>query len=303
MPKPLLLACTVLLLLGASLPDAEAKRLAGGVSKGVQREPVTQHQAASPQPTAPTQQIAPHPATPTPNPVPAGKRGWLGPLAGLAAGIGLGALLAHVGLGESVGNLLLLLFLLVTAGLVIKWLFRRPANEAAQDMEHSLLYEGVGGPAMAPLPLLGGTERELLDPDVRSSASGLPRNIPADFDQEGFLRTAKANFLRLQLANDATKLDDLREFVTPEIFAELKMAIADRQEAIQQTDVIGLEAELLEVLDEMPRHLASIRFHGLIREHPDAPALPFDEVWHLSKPADASRGWVLAGIQQLNSSC
>lgn len=300
MRKPWLLACALLVFLATGLQDAEAKRLAGGIAKGVQREPVTQHQVASPQPTAPTQQIAPHPPTPTPNPVPAGKRSLLGPLAGLAAGIGLGALLAHVGLGESVGSLLALLLLIGAAVLLIKWLLRRPADEAAPDMAHSLAYGGVGGPAMAPPPALGAAERELLDPELGSSVKLLSRNIPADFDQEGFLRTAKANFLRLQLTNDAAKLDDLREFVTPEMFAELQMAIADRQVGIQQTEVVGLEAELLEVVDEMTQHLASIRFHGLIREHSDAPALPFDEVWHLSKPAEGSRGWVLAGIQQLN---
>jgi predicted lipid-binding transport protein (Tim44 family) len=149
------------------------------------------------------------------------------------------------------------------------------------------------------MPAQGVTDWGASDSKVTASGAGLPRNIPADFDQEGFVRIAKANFVRLQLANDAADLDDLREFTTPEMYAELKMDIADRQGAIQWTDVVSLKAELLEVVDEMTHHLAAIRFHGLIRESSDAPSLPFDEVWHLSKPADGSRGWLVAGIQQL----
>jgi predicted lipid-binding transport protein (Tim44 family) len=61
-----------------------------------------------------------------------------------------------------------------------------------------------------------------------------------------------------------------------------------------------LEAELLEVVSEPARHIASVRFHGLIREDLEGAALPFDEVWHLTRAGDGSRGWVVAGIQQLN---
>jgi predicted lipid-binding transport protein (Tim44 family) len=43
----------------------------------------------------------------------------------------------------------------------------------------------------------------------------------------------------------------------------------------------------------------SVRFHGLIREEPDSGTAPFDEVWHLVRPADGSREWAIAGIQQM----
>jgi predicted lipid-binding transport protein (Tim44 family) len=42
-----------------------------------------------------------------------------------------------------------------------------------------------------------------------------------------------------------------------------------------------------------------VRFHGLIRESASASAAPFDEVWNLSK--SGSQGWLLAGIQQINT--
>ena len=76
--------------------------------------------------------------------------------------------------------------------------------------------------------------------------------------------------------------------------------LGERGDAAQQTDVVRLDAELLEVVTEGDRHIVSVRFSGLIREDADGQALPFDEVWHLSKPLAGDKGWVVAGIQQTN---
>jgi hypothetical protein len=99
------------------------------------------------------------------------------------------------------------------------------------------------------------------------------------------------NFVRLQAANDAGNLEDIREFVAPELFAEIKLQLDERGKAIQQTDVVTLNAELLEVVTEPTRHIASVRFSGMIREEAGAPAAPFDEVWNLSKALEGSKGW------------
>ena len=117
---------------------------------------------------------------------------------------------------------------------------------------------------------------------------------------EGFLRVAKLNFVRLQAANDVKNLDDIREFVSPELFAEIKMQMDERGNAPQQTDVVTLNADLLEVITESSRHVASVHFSGTIREVVSATAEPFDEIWNLSKSIDGNGGWVVAGIQQLN---
>ena len=60
-----------------------------------------------------------------------------------------------------------------------------------------------------------------------------------------------------------------------------------------------LDAELLEVVTEASRYVASVRFSGQLREEADAMPGPFAEVWHLVKPLDGSRGWNVAGIQQV----
>jgi predicted lipid-binding transport protein (Tim44 family) len=133
-------------------------------------------------------------------------------------------------------------------------------------------------------------------PAVEPAARG---KVPADFDVAGFVRNAKVHYIRLQAANDAGNLEDIRAFTTPEMFAELKMDIAERGHAAQETDVLDIEAEVLEVVEEGDRYVASVRFTGHIREEKNGPVETVDEVWHLVKPRDGKSGWLLAGIQPL----
>ena len=122
--------------------------------------------------------------------------------------------------------------------------------------------------------------------------------IPADFDVAGFTRNAKVNFIRLQAANDAGNLDDIRAFTTPEMFAELQMDLSDRGAATQHTDVVQINAEVLDVEEGPALYVVSVRFTGETRENGAALTESFDEIWHLTKPRHANGGWLLAGIQQ-----
>ena len=287
MKKVLLAVCTIILALGLSVGDAEAARLGGGRSLGMQR------QSIAPRPAAPTQQAAPAaPRAPAGAPTPATpKRSWMGPLAGLAAGLGIGALLSHFGMGEGMANILMMALLAMAAVFVLKLLFARKTPAASPD--NGMQYAGAGytpPPQPSAAPQFGAPA---------AAAPAAAANIPAGFDSDGFLRVAKVNFVRLQAANDAKNLDDIREFVSPEMYAEIKMAMDERGNAPQQTDVVTLNAELLEVVTDGDRHVASVHFSGMIREAAGAAAMPFDEVWNLAKPVSGERGWVVAGIQQL----
>ena len=66
----------------------------------------------------------------------------------------------------------------------------------------------------------------------------------------------------------------------------------------QPTDVVTLDAEIVEVVREGDQYVASVRFHGSLREDGARDAQPFEEMWNLVKPVDGSSGWLLAGIQQ-----
>ena len=103
-------------------------------------------------------------------------------------------------------------------------------------------------------------------------------------------------FIRMQAANDAANLDDLRKFTTPELFASLRLDLQERGAAKQVTDVVQIDAQVVEVAHEKGQDVVSVRFHGLIREAADAGAEPFNELWHLVRPADGSGEWAIAGI-------
>ena len=110
---------------------------------------------------------------------------------------------------------------------------------------------------------------------------------------------AKTSFIRLQAANDARDLDDIRDYTTPEMYAEIAMQIRERGDAPQRTEVVLLDAKLAEAVVEGDWAIASVRFSGLIREASEANPEPFDEVWHVRKSAaDPKATWLIAGIQQ-----
>src|SRR6185437_10333557 len=95
---------------------------------------------------------------------------------------------------------------------------------------------------------------------LAASAVSAAPTVPAGFDAAGFLRAAKMNFIKLQVANDAGRLDEIREFTTREMFDELHRDI----QGGHPTDVVALNADLLEVATEKDKHWASVRFSGMV---------------------------------------
>ncbi len=290
----------LLLVLGLSfsIPDAEARRLGGGVSSGMKREGSFMQRSTTP---PPSQAAAPRPAQAAPATPPqaapqaSGMRRWLGPLAGLAAGVGLAALFSHFGMGAGMGSFLMLLLGGLAVFMLVRWLMNR---NAAPQMQPAMA-SGYGGNAQSNVqsfePLAspaGGAASPV------SAALPVAANVPAGFDTEGFLRQAKLNFIRLQAANDSGNMDDIRAFTAPELCAEIQMQYQERGKTKQQTDVAQLDAALLDVADAGGQQIASVRFHGLISEVAGAAPEPFEEIWHLTRPADGRSGWIVAGIEQ-----
>jgi predicted lipid-binding transport protein (Tim44 family) len=276
-----ILAISCLSLLAA---PAEAKRLGGGMSIGKQRT-----MSAPVAPKAPTAAPAPAPVAPVTTPVaPPGNR-WLGPLAGLAIGAGLGALFAGGGMGGMGGGMGgILMALIAAAGVMfLISLFRKSQAQQPSPAQ----YAGAGAPyAPQPAPVQQA---------YRPGQAAAP-NIPADFPTEAFLRSAKMSFIRLQAANDRKDVDDIREYTTPEMFAEISMQLRERDNAPQKTDVLSVNAELLEVVNENDHAIASVRMSGQLSEN-NGPAESFDEIWHVQKNLrDDKSVWLLSGIQQIN---
>ena len=122
--------------------------------------------------------------------------------------------------------------------------------------------------------------------------------LPADFDKPAFERLAKMIFIRMQAANDTADINDLRNFTTPELFADLRLDIQERGPAAQHTDVVEVNAEVLDFAQEPERQIVSVHYQGKVVEAAGEDPVAFDEIWHLVKPTDDSRNWAIAGIQQ-----
>ena len=298
MMKSLILAVSFAVMCAGLAPiDAQAKRMGGGTSSGMQRSvpartppPATPAQPAQAAPTSPAMAgAAPAAAAP--------KRSWMGPIAGLAAGLGLAALMSHLGMGAEFGNIIMIVLLGLIAIVAIRFVmnrFARNAAPASMATPNGLQFAGGTPPAAS------GSAAAWTPPVAASAVptAAAVSTLPAGFDAAGFERIAKMIFIRMQAANDSADLNDLRAFTTPEMFAAVKLELQDRASAPQTTDVVRIDAEVLDVVSEEQRQIVSVRFHGLIREEKDGVAAPFDEIWHLVKPADGSREWAIAGIQQ-----
>jgi predicted lipid-binding transport protein (Tim44 family) len=287
MRKLLLGFAAVLLSAAFVATEADAAKLGGSRSVGTQRSISSTPPASAP--AKPAQQQAAPAAAPATQPQPAsGFARWAPLLGGLALGGALGWLMGANGMGGLMVGLLLV-GLLVFAGIAVVRMLAQKRGEAPQRFQ----YAGMGSETVAAPPpsQAAGFEAQ------PAAASG---NVPDGFDVAGFLKGAKLNYMRLQIANDQGNLEELREFTSDELFEELKKDVVGRGNAKQQTDVLALNADLLEVVTEGDKHWASVRFSGSLRESPGDAPQGFEEVWNLAKPVSGAGGWQLAGIQQMH---
>lgn len=294
--KKILTLLSVVFALGLATvaTDADAaRRMGSGKSIGTQRQATPDKAAMQPSAAA-----AKPPATGAAAPT----RSWMGPLAGLAAGLGLAALASHLGFGDELASMVMFGLLAFGVMVAIGFFLRKRAAaqipKAPAGMQYAHVNPGTHD-AAAPaykvsLPSASGST---IGSTIGSGVVG-NSSIPADFDTAAFERNAKVNFIRLQAANDAGNLDDIRLFTTPEMFAELKLELAERGAVVQKNEVISLDAKVLEVDEDAQRYLVSVRFTGVIRDDSGAPDESFDEIWHLMKSREGNSGWVLSGIQQ-----
>ncbi len=257
---------------------------------------------------APTQKAAPTSGTkPAAGATARQPSRWGGMFGGLLLGMGLGALLGHFGISGGLASMISTLLMFGLIGFGVMFLFRRMAQkQMANQYQNHQQYSSNDdayqrGYSNFDVPEIGsGIERR--SPSLAYSngqATDAPYGVPAGFDTETFLRSAKTYFIRLQAAWDKSDIEDIREYTTPEMFGELRMQLHERGEAANHTDVVTLDAELLGMENiANNEQMASVLFSGTIREALNGPAGPFSEIWNLTRPLSENGGWVVAGIQQ-----
>ncbi|MDU0809806.1 MAG: TIM44-like domain-containing protein [Burkholderia sp.] len=299
--------CTLFVLIGlliigslSSFDTAEARRIGNGRSFGRQSQTINRQSATQRQQTM--QQTIPSQAHHRPTSGPLRSSQWLGPLAGLVAGLGIAGLISHFGFGEAFSGMVSNLIVISIFLLAAIWLIRKITGfRKNADLAHANDY--ITGSCQ--FPFYANDEqtfqsRSYMDNHYNNETpygSKEQSVVTNSLNTDAFLRNAKVYFIRLQAAWDQGNMQDIREFTTPEMFAEIKLDFEERGNEKNQTDIVQLDAELLDVEDHGKEHIASVRFHGLIRESLNDLASPFEEVWNLSRCG--SNGWVLAGIQQL----
>jgi predicted lipid-binding transport protein (Tim44 family) len=313
-----LLAVAVL----AVVPDADAKRMGGGKSVGKSSQ-TTQRDAApanSAGNTTTSPAAAPSAAAKAPAAAPAApasnRSKWLGPLAGLAAGLGLAALASHFGFGEGLANIMMIALLAMVAFAAFRFFMAKRAAKAAGSGSLTPAYVGAGASNSSPAyrTSLPAQDTQPAQPLGYSGSSGAYTGgigsaladgglqSIAGFDEAGFVRQAKVYFVRLQAAYDSADQKDLREFTSPEMFAELMMEINERNGAANRTEVDKLDAEFLGQGQDSTHQHVSVRFHGTVKEfegtNTHAEPTAINETWNFAKPANGSEGWTLVGIEQ-----
>ena len=269
------------------IEQAEARRMGGGRSFGSSPS----YQRSAPQPSSPqrTQPSPQSPATPAAAPRPFG--GMLGGLlmGGLIGSLLFGGMHSWGGLG--------LLDIIVFGGLLF-FLFRflKARRMATQEAGQTSFSTGLDsqetwGSAGSGYGAGQGTAVPAASEEVR---------IPQDFDQEDFMKGAKAVYTRLQSSWDKRDLEDIRHFSSKEVWEEISRQ-AQEDPTPSKTEILRVNARLLEVVSSNSHTVASVLFDVMMRESKEEDmAKQVREIWHFRKDdKDPKSFWVLEGIQQV----
>lgn len=291
--------------------DADAKRLGGGRSFGSKPSFNKSFSKPVPKQNAVTQQSA------ASNAGQKSRSGLLGGMGGMFGGLLAGSLLGGLLFGGGFGGVgmfdMLLLFLVIM--LAMRFFRNRRAGRGAatgysgpqeayqqagqgyqppQDSQYSQAESAWDH--LRSQPAAGGTHQSR-DGD----AGAVGPDVPAGFDTEEFLKGAKMVFSRMQSSWDARDMDDIRQFTTPEVYEEIKKQAAEDPEP-SRTEVLMVNARLLEVKEEGTDTLATVYIDALMREDSTAnQPEQVREVWHFLRTESGNGMWVLDGIQQLEN--
>lgn len=326
MKKFLTVLCVCAALATASFDADAARRFGGGASFG--RSAPTFTQKAPTPGTAPLtakkpaaqQNVATNART---NPAAAQQRPSMmrSVLTGLAAALGISALLSMLGInGAGMVSFVMGLILVLAAVAAFRFFMgsrRRQAQASAAGASQSAMHVPPAQEAVRPEETEPAAARvepvsqtnaaaqtgSVLDQFMRgekaataAEADGAVDITPADFDREGFLQTARNNYIKLQAAWDSGNVITLSDFTTNDVFIAITHQLRERGNEVYTTKILSLSNELLGIAQEGDEYVASVRFIGKLSINNEDELV--DETWTLVKPVEGKGGWLLAGIKQ-----
>ena len=300
-----------LILLMSSIQEAQAKRLGGGSSFGSRpsysapyKRSTSPGAASQPTRSASQQQAASQNQ--------AARQGLAsrGGLMGMLGGLALGGLLGSLFFGGAFENFNFM-DILIFAGIafLVMRLFAARTKQTPVTAGHTYAkssYSNSDHQADDGMTPPAGSTSAGFNTDLMSDikSSGNPTtvnsavNLPADFDQSGFLAGAESAYRYLQTAWDNRDLAAIRGLATDKVFAEIQDQLRANA-GNNKTEVLKVNAELLEVREETSNLEAAVLFDCILRED-DGDTDQVREVWHFVKPVNSKQTkWLLDGIQQL----
>ncbi len=261
--------------------DVHAKRFGGGKSIGSAPSHQTrQVQQQRTDQTAAVQQQAGRTAAAS------GASRWLGPLAGIAAG----GLLAAMLFGDGFEGFQFLDFLLLglAAFFIFRFIARRRQQQQPAMAGHAPLQREIQPQQPS---IFGGSSAPL--------ASAAPViNAPSWFNEQRFVEQAREHFLSLQAHWDANEMDKIAEFVTPQLLSFLKQERDEIGDAYQSTYIDNLQVTLEGVDDNAEKTVATLTFSGVAKTSRFDQGEPFSESWRMERTQGENQPWLVAGIRQ-----
>ncbi|HKM26246.1 MAG TPA: TIM44-like domain-containing protein [Thiopseudomonas sp.] len=259
--------------------DAEARRFGGGKSfGGMKQRPAAQQQQQKP--------AAPAKAAPA-----AGAKPAFGGIGGMLMGLAAGGLLASLFMGGGFEGLQIMDMLIF--GLIAFVIFKFIASRRRQMPQAAT----AGGPAMqreahTPAQNIFGTTAPV------ATISKPVINAPAWFNETSFLQAAEGHFNSLQQHWDANEMEQIAEFVTPELLKFLTEERNSLGDGMQSTYIDDLSVELDSVEEESTITVATITFHGVAKTSRFDQGEAFSESWRMERANGENQPWLIAGIRQ-----
>ena len=121
--------------------------------------------------------------------------------------------------------------------------------------------------------------------------------LPDGTEPATFLRVARQRFNHIQSVNSASNVEEIRRYLTPELFNSMYQDIMANQDQ-DIAEFSNLNAMVADSATENGQYVVSVRFTGTVSEDLNSLPQPFTEIWHFVKPAGSQQDWVVAGIQQ-----
>ncbi len=225
---------------------------------------------------------------------------------GLLAGTLLGSLLMGGGFA-GVG-----LFDILLIGLVIFMVSRffRARQNNNQNNQHSQNYQSTQNTWNKPQSSNSGSAWDRLRSDEQGfeqennntansyDAESSNSNV-AGINIEEFIAGAKTLYLRMQSSWDERDLEDIKQFTSPELFAEIETQFKE-EPTPTKTEILLVDASYMDRMEDGDKEYVSVIFDVLMREDQSAQnSSQVREIWTFVKELNSKQMWTLAGIQQV----